>query len=84
MKTVAEANFRRGKLNLGWSLYGFLWSLGPPFRGLTVTINPLYTIKKNTIVCKVVGGARTANGQAECFEDQILGRCFGLEKWSDH
>ena len=37
MKTSAEAIFRRGKLNLGWSLYGFFWSLGSPFRGLTVS-----------------------------------------------
>ena len=36
MKTSAEAIFRRGKLNLGWSLYVFFWSLGSPFRGLTV------------------------------------------------
>ena len=36
MKTSAEAIFRRGNLNLGWSLYGCFWSLGSPFRGLTV------------------------------------------------
>ena len=27
---------------------------------------------------RVVGGARAVNGQAECLQDQMLGRCFGL------
>ena len=41
-----------------------------------------YTIKKKTIVCRVVGGATAAvnNGQAECLEDKILGRCFWVVK----
>ena len=38
-----------------------------------------YTIKKKTIVCKVVGGARAVNGQAQCLEDKILQMFFGLE-----
>ena len=54
--------------------------LGIIFYGVeagTVVVNPLdYTIKKKTMVCRVVGGARGANGQAECLKDQILGRCF--------
>ena len=42
----------------------------------TVVVNPLYyTIKKRTMVSRVVGGARTVDGQAECLEDQTLGRC---------
>ena len=24
------------------------------------------------------------DGQAECLEDKILGRCFWVVKWSDH
>ena len=38
-----------------------------------------YTIKKKMIVCRVVGEARAVNGQAECFEDNILQLFFGLE-----
>ena len=34
------------------------------------------TIKKRTMVCRVVGGARAVDSQAECLEDQILGRYF--------
>ena len=29
--------------------------------------------------CRVVGGARAVDGQAECLEDQILEDVFGLE-----
>ena len=45
-----------------------------------------YTIKKKTMVCKVVGGARAVDGQAEseCLEDKILADVVGLEKWSYH
>ena len=35
-------------------------------------------------MCRVVGGARALNGQAECLEDEILGRCIWVGKWSDH
>ena len=31
------------------------------------------------MMCRVVGGARAVDGQAECFEDQILADVFGLE-----
>ena len=30
-------------------------------------------------MCRVVGGARAKDGQAECLEDQILADVFGLE-----
>ena len=30
-------------------------------------------------MCRVVGGARAVDGQAECLEDQILADVFGLE-----
>ena len=33
-----------------------------------------FTIKKRTMTCRVVGGARTVDGQAECRKDQMLGR----------
>ena len=49
-----------------------------------MVVNPLYTIKKKTKMCRVVGGARAVDGQAECLEDKILGRCFWVGKWSDH
>ena len=35
-------------------------------------------------MCRVVGGARAVDGQAECLEDHVLGRCFWVGKWSDH
>ena len=38
-----------------------------------------YTIKKKRMVCKVVGGARAVDGQAECLEDKIFQMFFGLE-----
>ena len=27
-------------------------------------------------MCRVAGGARAVDGQAECLEDQMLGKCF--------
>ena len=44
----------------------------------------IHTIKKMTMVCRVVEGARAVDGQAECLEDYILGRCIWVGKWSDH
>ena len=38
-----------------------------------------HTIKKRTVMCKVVGGVRAVDGQAECLQDQILANVFGLE-----
>ena len=35
-----------------------------------------YTIKNMATVCRLVEGVRTVDGQAECLEDQMLGRCF--------
>ena len=40
-----------------------------------MVINPLYSHVR-IMVCRVVGGARTVDGQAYCLEDQILSRCF--------
>ena len=37
-----------------------------------------YIIKRGIMACRVFRGARAVDGQAECFEDQILGRrCLG-------
>ena len=41
-----------------------------------MVINPLY-INKRTMLCRIVGGARTVDGQAEYLE--ILADVFGLE-----
>ena len=35
-----------------------------------------HIIQKRTKMCRVVGGARAIDGQAECLEDQMLGRCY--------
>ena len=43
-----------------------------------------YIIKKQTMVCRVVGGARAVNGQAECLKGKILADVFWVGKWSDH
>ena len=43
-----------------------------------------YTIKKRTMICRVVGGAEAVDSQSECLENQMLGKCFWVEKWSDH
>ena len=31
-------------------------------------------------MCRVVGGARAVDGQAECFEDKVFDKCFGLKR----
>ena len=43
-----------------------------------------YTIKKRTMICRVIGGAEAVDSQSECLENQMLGKCFWVEKWSDH
>ena len=42
-----------------------------------MVVNPLYHY--TTMVCKVVGGARAVDDQAQCLEDKILQMFFGLE-----
>ena len=34
----------------------------------------IHAINKRTMVCRVVGGARAIDGQAECLKDYMLGR----------
>ena len=43
-----------------------------------------YTIKKKRMVCKVVGGARAVDGQAECLVPMFFGLESGVttEGWS--
>ena len=45
--------------------------------------NPLYYQEEDNGV-KSCRGARAVDGQAECLDDKILGRCFWVGKWSDH
>ena len=43
----------------------------------TMAVNPLY-YQEETIMCRVVGGARAVDGKAECLEGQILADVSGL------
>ena len=43
----------------------------------TVGVNPLYYQEEDKMVCRVVGGAKAVDGQAECLEDKILQMFLG-------
>ena len=40
-----------------------------------MVVNPLNYLEEDSEMCRFVGGARAVDGQAECLEGQILGRC---------